>query len=362
MFQKAIATRFAGWQPLPARLLIALLMALSAYGVAATLQPVPAREEAAVDLNRTDLALYTAIAQRVGEGESYYSAVVAEQRARNYPLRPVVTVRLPTLAWTIGTIGPERAALLLRLLMIGAIAALALRLRAISGSKPQWAAATFIAAASIVLLTVPAMTWWHESWSALLLVVSLSCRSRQRWAASVAFGLAAVLFRELALPYLCVMAVLALRERSRAEAAAWAAAILIFFAALALHAAALTAHVHSGDPASPGWASAGGWPFILSLVQRCTVFALLPLPLVAVAVPLALIGWASVRGETGNRGTFLLLLYIAAFMLVGRSDNFYWGLMIAPLLPLGLAFAPSALRDLARAAAGPLRNEVSATA
>ena len=132
MFQRAIATRFAGWQPLPARLLIALLLAFSAYGVVAALQPVPAREEVAVDLNRTDLALYTAIAERVGEGESYYSAVVAEQRVRNYPLRPFVTVRLPTLAWTIGTIGAERSSLLLRLLMIGAIAALAIGLGAVA--------------------------------------------------------------------------------------------------------------------------------------------------------------------------------------------------------------------------------------
>jgi hypothetical protein len=158
------------------------------------------------------------------------------------------------------------------------------------------------------------------------------------------------------------MAVLALRERNPGEAAAWTAAIFIFFAALAAHAVALTAHVHSGDPASPGWASAGGWPFILGLVQRCTVFALLPLPLVAIAVPLALTGWAGLRGETGDRAAFLLILYITAFMLIGRSDNFYWGLMIAPLLPLGLAFAPAALRDLARAAAGPLRRDISATA
>ncbi len=362
MFNRAIATRFAVWRPLPARLLLALLLLLCAYGAALALQPIAATPEAKVDLSRTDLALYTRVAERVGQGEGYYPAVVDEQRARNYPLRPVFTVRLPTLAWTIAALGPDGAGLLLRLLMIAAIAALALRLRTAAGSKPLWAAATAIAAASMVLLTVPAMTWWHESWAALLIVLSFSCRSSGRWAASVGFGLAALLFRELALPYLCLMAAFALRERNRGEAAAWAAAVLIFLVAYAGHAAALSAHVNAGDPASPGWASAGGWPFVLSLVQRCTLFALMPLPLVALAVPLALLGWASLGGGSGDRGACLLLVYIAAFMLIGRADNFYWGLLIAPLLPLGLAFAPSAIRDLVRAATGRLPQPASAAA
>lgn len=354
-------TRFAGWQPLHARLLLAFLLALCGYGMAVAVQPVQARDEAVVDLSRTDLALYKAIAARVERGENYYSAATTEQRARNYPLRPVVTVRLPTLAWTIGALGPDGAGLALRLLAITAIAALTLRLRSVNGSRPVWAAATCIAAASMILLTVPALTFWHESWAALLIVLSLACRSSRRWAVSVALGLAALLFRELALPYLCVMALLALRERNRFEAAAWAAAILIFFAAFAAHAAALSAYLHPSDQVSPGWANAGGWAFILGLVQRCTSFALLPLPLVAVAIPLALLGWAGLRNALAERAGLLLILYLVAFAFIGRADNFYWGLMVAPLLPVGLAFAPATLRDLAMAAA-PRIKAVSAPA
>ena len=348
-------TRFAGLQPHRARLLLALLLALCGYGMSIALQPQQAREEAVVDLSRTDLALYKAIAGRVGQGEGYYSAATSEQRARNYPLRPAVTVRLPTLAWTIGTLGSEYAPVALRLLAIAAIAAFALRLRSISGSKPLWAAATCIAAAGMILLTVPAMTYWHESWAALLIALSLACRSRRHWAAAVALGLASALFRELALPYLCVMAFLAFRDHNRAECIAWAAAILIFFAAFAAHAAAISAHLHAGDPVSPGWASAGGWAFILDLVERCTLFALLPLPLIALAIPLALLGWAGLDNGSGHRSGLLLAVYLAAFAFIGRPDNFYWGIMVAPLLPVGLAFAPAALRDLASAAASGFR-------
>jgi hypothetical protein len=33
-------------------------------------------------------------------------------------------------------------------------------------------------------------------------------------------------------------------------------------------------------------------------------------------------------------------------MIAGRGDNYYWGMVVAPTLLVGLAFAPAALRDL----------------
>ena len=209
---QAPASRFADLPAWAARLLLMSFLLLSVVGAAITIQPPASVGAAAVDLTDTDLALYQAIAARVGAGEGYYAAAVAEQRARDYPLRPIVTVRLPTLAWTIGTLGPENAAVLLRLLMIAAIAALTLRLRSLAGSRAAWGAAAFLAAGSTALLTVPAMTFWHESWAALLIVLSITLRSPGRWVAALLFGLIAVLLRELALPYLCVMATLAWRE------------------------------------------------------------------------------------------------------------------------------------------------------
>ncbi|MDP8914690.1 MAG: hypothetical protein M3N39_14090, partial [Pseudomonadota bacterium] len=313
-----------------------------------TIQPPFASSVAAVDPTDTDLALYQAIAARVAAGEDYHGAAVAEQRARDYPLRPIFTVRLPTLAWTVGTLGPESAALLLKLLMIAAIAALTLRLRSLAGSRAAWGVASLLGAGSMALLTVPAMTFWHESWAALLIVLSITLRSSGRWMAALLFGLIAVLVRELALPFLCVMAALAWREGNRVEAGAWAAAILIFFLVMAAHAAALAGYVTGEDPASPGWSGAGGWLFVLAMVQRCTLFLSLPLPVIAMLVPLALLGWAGLTGATGERIALLLIGYLAGFMLLGRPDNFYWGILIAPLLPGGLAFAPRALRDLVR--------------
>jgi hypothetical protein len=342
----ASSSRFSDLPAWAARLLLMSLLLISFMGAAITIQPPASRSAAAVDLTDTDLALYQAIAARVGAGENYYAAAVTEQRIRDYPLRPVFTVRLPTLAWTVGTLGPESATLLLRLLMIAAIAALTLRLKSLVGSRGAWAGAALLGGGSMALLTVPAMTFWHESWAALLIVLSISLRSSGRWMTALLFGLIAVLVRELALPFLCVMAALAWREGKRLEAGAWAAAILIFFLVMAAHSAALAEYVTGEDPASPGWSGAGGWAFVLAMVQRCTLFLSLPLPVIAVLVPLALLGWAGLAGSTGERIALLLIGYLAGFMLVGRPDNFYWGILIAPLLPVGLAFAPRALRDL----------------
>lgn len=340
------SSRFSDLPAWAARLLLMSFLLISLAGAAMSIQPPAASSVAAVDPTDTDLALYQAIAARVAAGEDYYGAAVAEQRARDYPLQPVFTVRLPTLAWLIGTLGPEAAALLLRLLMIAAIAALALRLRDIAGSRAAWGAAAFLGAGSMALLTVPAMTFWHESWAALLIVLSITLRSSGRWLPALLFGLLAVLVRELALPFLCLMAVLAWREGKGVEAYGWAAAILIFFLVMAAHAAALAGHLTSGDPASPGWTSSGGWAFVLAMLQRCTLFLFLPLPVIAVLVPLTLLGWAGVRGATGERVALLLIGYTGGFMLIGRPDNFYWAVLIAPLLPVGLAFAPRVLWDL----------------
>jgi hypothetical protein len=35
-------------------------------------------------------------------------------------------------------------------------------------------------------------------------------------------------------------------------------------------------------------------------------------------------------------------------MVFGRPENFYWGLITAPILAVGLCFAPRAIGDLVR--------------
>ena len=75
---------------------------------------------------------------------------------------------------------------------------------------------------------------------------------------------------------------------------------------------------------------------------------------------LSLLGWTGWRSGTAARTTLLLAMYAGAFAFLGRVDNFYWGFLIAPLVPLGLLFAPRALADLI-AAATPRRKVALST-
>jgi hypothetical protein len=51
----------------------------------------------------------------------------------------------------------------------------------------------------------------------------------------------------------------------------------------------------------------------------------------------ALVGLGRGRDETSQVACGAALLYIVAFAIVGRPENFYWGLLPAPLLVWGMA-------------------------
>lgn len=328
-------------------LLIALLL-LIGYGISLPVT-LPILLKAP---DKSDAALYRAIDARMHAGDGYYHAAAAEQRARHYPLKPFVTMRLPTLASLRHALGPVGTLWLLGALVIASIAATVVRLRAMLPSRPLWAVACVLLVLGAVPLVQPVMTLWHEAWAGLFVALALACRSERRWWPSVVLGLAAVLIRELALPFLIVMALVAARERRRVEALGWAVAILVFGVAMAAHAVAVTAVLQPGDPASQGWASFGGWQFILALAHGCTLLRAFPTAVTAIIVPIALLGWAAAPGGYATRTALTFCVWIGAFFVIGRPDNFYWGLLMAPLLLVGAALAIPAVRDLFRAALG----------
>ncbi|GJD96939.1 hypothetical protein [Methylobacterium iners] len=346
-------TRFAGWPAVWARALLAALAVLVIYGIAVGIPPeaLPAPAEAADALpNDSDLRLYRAIAGRVAAGEDYYAAAAAEQRSRGYPLKPFITVRLPTLAYLVTTLGPETALFLLRGLGLLALGILALRLRKILPTGPLWVLCLWAAAVGAAPAQLLKLVPLHEAWAALLLVLSLVLRRPGRYGLSLALGFAAFAVRELALPYLFVMAVLAWRDGERREMLAWMAAILAAAAVLGAHALMVGGVVTHSDGVSPGWTRVEGWPLILAMVGGYSLLLLLPSPLVGVLVPLCLLGWVGWRHPLAERAALTLCGYACAFMIVGRLDTAYWGVLIAPLFLTGLALAPAALRDLWQAA------------
>lgn len=372
------ADRFAGWSRNLAR---AVLAALALVLVASALVPVyeagrRSPWEGAVDpsvpVNATsedldaddsydeDIALYKAASRRIAAGENYYDFIVSEQRARDYPVNPGIAVRLPTLAYLnawLGTPGQIAAGLAL---MLGTSAAWWVRF----GSFRPRLRERRIAAAMVVMGMSLALNRHyfplHELWSGGLVALSFGLHrvgrngEGGRWIGAFCAAALALAIRELALPFVLLMAAFAVWYRNWKEAGAWLLLVVVFFAALALHLHIVSRDVLPSDPPSAPWLVLRGLTGWLSNVVGASNLRWLPHWLAGPAVILMAFGWLGWNSRGGLFGFLLSAGYGVAFMLAGRWDNFYWGAMIAPAMFPGIVFAPRALAGLFAAATRPV--------
>jgi hypothetical protein len=190
---------------------------------------------------------------------------------------------------------------------------------------------------------------WHEVWAGLLVALALALHGPRSWGFSVALALCAVLIRELALPLPIIMLALAARERRFTEAAAWAGVCITFVIAMAVHLHVAAQQILPGDGAN-SWTAFGGWGFVLSTARWNLLLVRMPLWLNAIIVPMAIIGLGGWKTDAGARAGLALALWLGAFLILGRPDNSYWGLMYAPLLAVGCVAAPASILALLRAA------------
>lgn len=324
------------WRPFG----LVLLLVLAFWAALPSPVQIRAAEQSLVGHKENeDLALYAAIIERVDKGEGYYQAAATEQRANNYPLKPFVTMRLPTLAVMTATLGYPLTYSLLGGIALALILAWWRRFEGAFPDPRRRISATMLVAAGAVLAARPGMILVHDLWAGLLIALSIGLYKHDRYWPAVLAGLAAVLIRELALPYLLLMLALSLWRRDWRESAAWLLAIACAGIALAFHASAVAAVVLPSDPASPGWASIGGWPMAVRALRLTTAARAFPEWLGIAVVILSLAGWLSWRSLPGRIVCLLLAGYLLLFALIGRPENFYWGMIVAPLLLVGLIFA-----------------------
>jgi len=351
--------RFARLAPGAAMLVIALtlLMLAGAALTARTDRPAEAGAPSTLqvanpDKRDADLALYDEIARRVGEGEDYYRVATEEQRARDFPVRPGLAVRLPTLAYlfaALGTVGMAMLAVVLSLLTLGVWW---LRL----GEEPGGEEHRTVA---LLLLVIGAGTGLkleylvlHEVWAGLLLALSFGLHRPGKWGLAWLAAAAALAIREHALPFVLLLGAMAAWRRDWRETAAWGVLALVFVIGLLMHLAEVNLVISDADRASPAWLvlrGLGGWT---SNVELSTSLHLLPGWLAAPLVLLPLLGWAGWKSDAGLTGLLLFAGYGLAFMLAGRDDNFYWALVVTPCWFIGLAFVPRAVRSLWNSARG----------
>lgn len=288
----------------------------------------------------SDLDLFESVAAGVAAGESYYDAYGSLRREHNRSTRPVFAWRLPTLTYAMVVFPFGR--ILLVALAVTMLWAWAVRLRPELGLGFTCLALVLLAP-SVVLAAVRRGYLQYEIWTGILIALSLAWHGR-RTALSVAAGLAALFIRELALPYVLLMLVLAVCEGRRREWVAWLVGVSVFAVYYAIHVVLVHAHQLPGDVAVPSWVRFGGW----SHVAACSAW------IGCTLIPYWLAGSATVLGAYGllsSRNLALMLTgvgYMAAFAIFGNPFNDYWGLVYAPLLAIGLAYSIPAMAALWR--------------
>ena len=332
-----------------ARALLAAVGLLLLLALTALVTPDPTAPGKAAG-GVTDLDLYGGIVESLRHGGRYYPTAADALRLGNYPLRPFVTFRLPTLAVAQASLPPVVVASLLYTLALGVGLAWYERLRAGLRRPLAVAVALLLLAGGCVACWQVELAPFHEVWAGLLIALSLARHRPGQWLEAVGWGLAAMLIRETAALYVLVMLACAWRDGARREALAWAAALSVLALALIAHAHAVAQVVTPADPASPGWTGLLGPGFSVRTWQVSTALSLLPLIVAAPLVALALAGWTAWAEPIAARVAATLAAYALLLATAGRLDTFYWGLLSAPLLLVGLAFVPDGARDLLAAA------------
>jgi hypothetical protein len=308
-----------------------------------------------------DLQLYREVVAAVRDGGNYYDVAHVKIQQHGFPIASPFNWRLPTYAWVFSLLpGPAwiQAALII-------LSILALTLAFVAESKCSglgYAAISTFLLFGVARWAIDGDAYFtQEVWAGVLILISISaCRleskiqnpkSKIAWQGlAIIAGLAALAFRELALPYCCVAAAVSLWHRRWWQAAGWSAGIVAFFAFLAWHIGKVHLQLADTKTAAGGglaqWLRFGGLDFVLLTTRMNSLLFAAPAWLLWLFVLAGLFGLASRRDAASQLACLAALAYLGAFAIIGRPENFYWGLMVAPLLPWGVIHAPAALREL----------------
>jgi hypothetical protein len=306
-----------------------------------------------------DIALYEAVTRKVEAGQNYYDFIVPEHRLRDYPVRPGLSVRLPTLAYIEAALNRLHLGVAMSIaLVVVTVAAWWRRFGEEPGVGRLRKVATAMAFVGASLALNPHYYPLHELWAGMLLMLSFglhrsaTSQSPSRWLGAFACAAVALFIREHSAPFVLLMGATAAWRREWREATAWAALVIAFAAVLTLHLSLIAPHILPTDPQGASWWAFRGLSGWLGNVVQSSNLRLLPHWVAGPIVILTTLGWAGWRTAAGTFGFLIAIGYGLLFMIVGRWDNFYWGAMVAPMLTAGFAFAPRALGSLLDAARG----------
>jgi hypothetical protein len=349
MFDDAPGSSFARLSPPVARGVLFITVAVIISFVGISVSPLAGGFATQKPSGPGDVHLYVAEIQRISHGEGYYQAASHELHAWGYPTLSVFNWRTPLPMWLIGKLPNE----VLGRLLIGGLAilllGLALAVTVREGGAGRGLVCGLLMSGALLPGWLQQIYVMPEVWAGILVSLSICAYGLRRAGWGVAFGLSAIVLRELAAPYCAICLGLALWERRWRESLAWVVGLTAYLVFYAWHAHYVMSLVEPGDHAHPsGWLQLGGAPFVIAISQMNAYLLLLPQWASAIYLPLAMLGFASWNTATGRRAGLTACAFIILFAFVGQPFNQYWGSMVAPLFTLGAAQSPKAISDLLR--------------
>lgn len=348
-------SRFAGVGRAPALAIVGLTAAALVWCVFVSFtRPVlPSSDDAPRRQPKPDSDFYRSVVERVRSGQTYHQAAKDEFDEPVWSeggFRPTSPFhwRTPVYAWVLAPLPGKTG-----MAVVGGLALLAAGFCFLALGRtlgPGSAFLTFLLIGPLAWCGIGDVYLFTELWAGILIALSIGAYGIGRWPVAVAAALIALFFRELVLPYCLLCFALALLQRRWAEVGAWVTGLAVFAVFYAWHVQQIRLQIAGeGDAKLGSWLKFGGTAFALAATQLSNVFLTNAHAVVsAVVLPLALLGLAGWRSEAGPRAFFACVCYLAFFLVAGQPPyNAYWGLLIGPLLMLGLAALPAAGRDLA---------------
>jgi len=324
-----------------------LLVLVALFFIGLTLSPLASGFADVPDRGPGDVGLYRAEVDRIGQGESYYSAAAEELRARGYPTRSIFNWRTPLPVWLIGWLPDPMLGKALLIALAALAACLAFSWLSDEAGTAGTALGMALLGGALLPCALGDLFVMPVLWSGVCIALSLAALGTNRTALGVAAGIAALYLRELAAPYCLICFGMAVRQRRRSEVAGWLAGFAAYATYYAAHLAHVLPRIGAADVAhADGWLRFGGAGFVISTVQMNAYLLLLPQWLTALFLALAMLGFAGWNTNSGRRAALTAAVYLTGFAMVGHDFNQYWGSMIAPLMALGVARFPAAIRDL----------------
>lgn len=310
-----------------------------------------------------DSALYRAVTLRVRLGEGYYRAAYYELTTRGYAVQSVFNWRFPTYAWLF-SLFPSMSWGRVILICLSAMG-LTLACRQVGPAEgwPTRIAVGFWLASTWGWVFSPQRVYFTELWCGVLIFISSCIAARGAYFSALAPASAALVLRELALPFCALATTMCLARRKYREFSAWVIMLSCYALLFQAHYRSVRDLVPDiGPPHGSGWLAQGGTAFVLSTCRMAYFLMLLPPWCTAVYLPLAvlgLVGWKSSMPVI----KISVIIYMVIFIFAGKSVNYYWGWVYTPMLALGVARAPESVKDLilASSARGRRAGERPAT-